>query len=47
MLSLKDDQEVLRMQISLFKLRFIVLDILQLNPFMELIEKQLNIEFEE
>ena len=45
-LLLKEDMETYKQQITLKKLRYLILDCLQLHPFMQFIEKQLIEEIE-
>jgi hypothetical protein len=43
-ISLKDDDVLLKTQISLSRLRFLLIECLQLHPFLSLIEKQIVTE---
>ena len=45
-LSLKDDPEIMNQQISLSRLRFLLIECLQLHPFLSLIEDQLVTEIQ-
>lgn len=45
-INLKEDLETIKMKISMKRLKFLLIDCLQLHPFMEILEQQLPDEIQ-